>query len=115
VQTIGKWLLLFCAAVGFDAFPQTSTGRVSGTVRDRSGAVIPGAQVSLTNEGTGVSSVSRTNEEGFYIFPSSIPGNYSLVTESAGMERQQSKFILTVGGSVVIDPVLSPGQTNTLP
>jgi Carboxypeptidase regulatory-like domain len=50
------------------AWPQSSTTTVSGTVRDRTQAVIAKAAVALTNTATGVISRTTTNEAGFYIF-----------------------------------------------
>src|SRR6516162_10344737 len=61
--SIALMLALSCAA-------QTSTSQISGVVRDSSGAVIPGATVTLTNEATGVVQKQSTTEAGVYAFPS---------------------------------------------
>ena len=95
------------------AWPQASTGRVSGTVYDKSGAVIPAAQVSITNSGTNVSSTTRTTESGRYVVPGVTPGPYRLVVESAGMKKYEVDFDVQVQQSVVIDPVLEVGSTAT--
>src|ERR1044071_513424 len=95
------------------AWPQASTGIVSGTVRDQSGGIIPNALVVLTSIATHISSTTRTNEAGLYFFPGVVIGEYRLSVEFPGMERFQGAFTVQVGQRVVIDPVLKPGQTAT--
>ena len=60
------------------SFAQKFTGEVRGTVRDQSGAVVPGATVTLTNEETGVSRTMATTEAGTYQFPDIQSGNYQV-------------------------------------
>jgi len=60
------------------AFAQTSMGGVSGTVTDSTGAVVPGASVTLVNEATDVRSVRQTNANGFFTFVKVRPGRYAL-------------------------------------
>jgi len=88
-------------------------GHLSGTVRDQSGAVIPNAPVLLTNTGTNVSIPGRTNEAGRYYFPGVIPGSYKLSVEFPGMRKYEAALTVQVQQSVVIDPVLVPGETTT--
>jgi hypothetical protein len=57
---------------------------VTGTVVDPSGAVVPGATVKLTNDGTGESRTATSNSAGVFTFPSLAPGNYHLLTTSKG-------------------------------
>src|SRR5688572_14393347 len=63
---------------------QTSTSQISGTVRDASGAVVPGASVTLTNDATGVAQKQQTTEAGLYAFPAIPVGAYSLKVEVNG-------------------------------
>ena len=95
------------------AWPQTTVGAVSGTVRDQSGAVIPNASVVLTNTATNVSNNTKTNEAGFYIFPAVENGHYGLAVEFAGMEKYEGTFNVAVAERVVINPVLRAGQVTT--
>ena len=55
-----------------------STASLNGTVTDTSGAVVPNARVSVTNQGTGVVSVSQTDASGAYLFPSLPIGVYRI-------------------------------------
>ncbi len=66
------------------AFGQVDTGVIQGTVRDASGAVVPGASVTLLNVDTGISFQTKTNEVGSYQFPSVRIGGYTLVAEASG-------------------------------
>jgi hypothetical protein len=60
-------LLAFLASA---AYSQVISATLSGTVRDPAGSVIPNAQVTLTNQATGVSQKSATNEAGLFVFSS---------------------------------------------
>jgi hypothetical protein len=74
-------LALMLAAI---ALAQTSTSSISGTVTDPSGGVVPGANVTLTNEGTGIANVQKTTAAGVYSFPSLPVGTYSVQVEMKG-------------------------------
>lgn len=77
-------LLLFC--VGHAAFAQGTTSRVTGTVVDPSGAVVPGATATLTNESTKVSFTTETTSTGTYVFDSVQVGLYSVKIEKQGFK-----------------------------
>jgi hypothetical protein len=95
------------------AWPQTSTGTLSGTVRDQTGAVIPSASVTLTNRNTNVTSKGSTNEVGFYAFPGTLPGPYLLTVEVAGMQKFEGTLTIQVQQSAVVDVTMRVGQTAT--
>lgn len=108
----GLKVVIFILAVVSCAWPQASTGTVSGTVRDQSRAVISNTEVVLVNTATNVRSTSRTNEAGFYVFPGVIVGPYRLTVEVPGMQKFEGNFIMTVTQDVVIDPALSIAQNT---
>ena len=93
-------------------WPQTTMGAVSGTVRDPSGGVIPRAAVVLTNTATNVVASTITNGLGFYIFPSVVPGNYTLAAQSPGMQKFEGAIVVRVSEREVVDLVLSPGMAS---
>lgn len=95
------------------AWPQASTATVSGTTRDQTGAVIPGASVTLTNKNTNIALRTTTNASGYYIFPGTLPGPYSLAVEAAGMQRFEGTLTVQVQQSAVVDVELKVGQTVT--
>jgi len=73
--------------VAISALPgQAQAGNISGTVRDTSGAVIPGASVSLANTATGVTTATKTDKEGLYVFPYVQPGIYDISASASGFE-----------------------------
>ena len=102
--------LVFSAAC---ALAQSSTARLSGTVRDSTGAVIPQASVRVANAATGTGSRTNSNDAGVYIFPALLPGAYRLTAESAGMQRYEATLTVQVQQSAVVEIVLQPGQTTT--
>ncbi|MGD0501028.1 MAG: carboxypeptidase regulatory-like domain-containing protein [Bryobacteraceae bacterium] len=92
---------------------QTGSGRVQGTVKDSSGASIPGATVTLVNTATMVESSTKTNDVGLFVFPPVVTGNYTLTAQSPGMETWKGAFLLPVGQTVEISPVLKVGAVTT--
>src|SRR2546428_13002909 len=90
--TLGKatGLLLLMTLLGSGvAVAQTSMGGVSGTVTDPTGAVVPGATVTLVNEATNVRSERSTNRAGFFTFVSVRPGRHVLTVELSGFSKAQ--------------------------
>src|SRR5689334_18032428 len=83
-------LVMFVFAVG--AFGQT-TAAIQGTVSDSSGAVVPGAKVTITGP-LGIFRETRTNSEGFYQVPALPPGVYVVKVEKEKFQIQQVKDLL---------------------
>src|SRR5258708_1829710 len=77
------YTLIFLA---FSAVGQYTSG-VEGTIVDQSGAAIPGAQVTVRNEGTRVSSEATTNAAGYFRSPDLPPGAYSVEVRVAGFQN----------------------------
>ena len=101
-----RWLvpaLLLVVMTGVTAFAQTSRGTVSGTVTDPNGAVVAGAEVTLTNVQTTVSRNTVTNNEGFYRFDAVDLGNYEV--------RVTAPNFSTV---VLTNIVVNANQTSTV-
>lgn len=78
-------LMMVASAVAL-AQSQT-TGRISGTVKDEKGALIAGAEVTVTNKATSEARVVTTDEEGNYIVPLLPPGGYQLAVKAQGFKR----------------------------
>ncbi len=77
-------------------FSQNVSGVLSGTVKDAAGAVIPNAQVTLTNQSTKAAETLSTNAAGFFVFPSILPGVYSLSVSTTGFKAISIKDITIV-------------------
>ena len=91
----------------------TYTAQLTGVVTDSSGAVIPGAKVILTDDGTGVGSSSTTDSRGIYVFTGVRPASYSIRVEAAGLKSQERKGVtLAVSQQATLDFVLSPGAVS---
>ncbi|MBI3684590.1 MAG: TonB-dependent receptor [Acidobacteria bacterium] len=107
-RSIGT-LLLACLA----AFAQTGTGNIQGVVKDATGAVLPAANVTITHTATGRQYETQSNEVGFFLFPSLVPGSYKLQAQAAGMQAWEGELVLQVGQTAVVDPSLKVGATVT--
>jgi hypothetical protein len=94
-RLISLYLSIVCAALLFSAvaFGQFSSS-IEGTVVDRTGAIVPGAQVILTAVDTGVQNTTKSNAAGFYKFPALGPGNYRVVVTSPGFGSETVDQIL---------------------
>lgn len=74
-------------SIGHSVYGQGTTSRVTGTVSDSSGAAVAGATVTLTNDGTGISLTTQTNDSGNYVFDLIQPGNYTVSIEKQGFKK----------------------------
>jgi hypothetical protein len=75
---------------------QSDTGRVTGTVTDSSGALIPGAAVTLTNTATGVIQTATSGNDGNYSFAAITRGNYTVSVTATGFQTATESFELQV-------------------
>src|SRR5438128_386739 len=109
--------LNFCAAsfvFGFffsaSALAQVTTGTISGTVSDSTGAVLPGAIVNLKSLEKGISRTASTDEGGRYRTPELALGSYEVTAQAAGFQTVvRSGITLTVGREAVVDFTLPVG------
>src|SRR5579864_9047553 len=65
---------------------QSPNGTVSGIVIDPSGATVPGADILIANDATGVQYSAKTNSEGLYVVPNLPPGSYRLQVSKIGFK-----------------------------
>ena len=72
---------------GSNAWAQSVTATLVGTVFDASNAAIPNAKISLANKGTNVTRTTSSNSHGDYIIANLAPGMYQLVAEHSGFRR----------------------------
>src|SRR5579883_1260235 len=70
----------------------SSTGAVNGEVTDQSGAVVPGAVITLRNDATGVSRNTSTNDVGLFKLPFLPPGNYTVTVTRQGLDRKSTRL-----------------------
>jgi hypothetical protein len=100
-------LLAFCARGN----AQVDTGAIVGNVTDSGGAVVPGASVTITEEGTGLTQAQNTGADGGFSFTPVKIGNYTLTVAKAGFKTSVQKHIeVTVQGHLEINPRLQVGE-----
>src|SRR5689334_5905465 len=91
-------------------FGQTITSRIRGVVTDSSGAVVPGAEVTMLHEATGLQRTIIANASGQYAFDAVPLGKYTISVTMPGFKKfSSSGNELQVGEPLTIDIVLSPG------
>jgi hypothetical protein len=106
-------LLLFLVVTSAVAIAQVQTGSISGTVRDKAGAVVPGAAVLAKSLDTGAERTVQAAADGVYTIPGLSPGQYELTFSSSGFEPFKQKVQVTVGGKSTLDATLGVGTTST--
>ena len=93
------------------ALAQVDTGTILGTVTDTTGGVVPGAKVTLTNEGTSLAQTTETRQDGTYIFTPVKIGAYSIEVQFSGFQKARRTGIqVNIQQQVVVDLSLVPGQ-----
>src|SRR5580658_8447051 len=109
---IGVFAFVFALLVVGRTFASV-TASISGTVKDSSGASIPGATVTATNTGTGISETRTSNGQGFFSFQSLALGTYVVtVTQKGFKEYQQTDLVLDVNAALTVDAALQVGQVS---
>jgi hypothetical protein len=89
------------------------SARIAGTVSDPAGAVIPGAEVTLTQAATGASRSMLTSSDGYYIFLDLSPGLYSLGTAAKGFKTStQPGITVEVGHAITVNISLELGAVT---
>jgi hypothetical protein len=78
--------LILCAT-SFAFAQNTNSGEIRGTVTDPTGAVLPGATVTILNVDTGVSREVTTNQSGIYDAVSILPGSYKITFSAKGFNN----------------------------
>ncbi len=95
------------------AFGQVDTGTILGTVYDLTDAVIPGARVTITHEGTGFTQSTETRADGTYIFTPVRIGPYTVEVEYEGFQRaRRAGANVSIQQQLVVNFNLTPGQVT---
>jgi len=110
------WVLGICSSlVLFASFlsAQTSTGRILGTVTDRTGAAVSGATVTIVDIQRGTTRVLTTDDAGAYVAPSLSPSSYKVRAEAKGFKTVEHVDVpVEVAQDVRIDLSLQPGEVS---
>jgi len=85
------------------------TSQIRGVVKDQSGALVTNATVTITNDATGISQTSRSDDHGLYILTGLRPAVYTIKAEATGFRAsEQRNVVLQVAQNTTIDFMLQP-------
>jgi len=108
-----RYVTLFSIFVAPALFAQT-TGQITGSVHDNTGAVVGGASVTITEPNKGVTRKTNTNSDGEYLVSGLGVGNYDIVVTSPGFKTYTAKGVkLDVGEKSRVDVTMAVGAVNT--
>src|SRR6266853_3887120 len=102
-----------CLLTAVILIAQTSTSEITGTVRDTTGAVVPGSNVTAVNEATGVTYKQTTTAAGLYAFPGLPSGSYTVSAEMQGFKTsKKTGNVLVVNTPLTVDLTLEVGTST---
>src|SRR6266850_4125880 len=111
-----RWVSVFVvfALMGGACYAQTVGASVQGTISDATGAVLPGASITVKNSGTGTTTELLSDERGRYLAPLLQSGEYEIQVSLQGFSSVVRRGIrLAVGQNAVVDVKLEVGQLST--
>ncbi|HEX7422428.1 MAG TPA: TonB-dependent receptor [Terriglobales bacterium] len=112
IKTFSTAILVLCALVASQApvFGQASyTAQIRGVVTDQTGAVVPNATVTITNDATNISLTAHSNDHGLYVLTGLRPAVYTIRAEATGFRVLEKKnVVLQVDQQTTIDFELHP-------
>ncbi|HEX5284899.1 MAG TPA: carboxypeptidase regulatory-like domain-containing protein, partial [Bryocella sp.] len=95
------------------ACAQSTTGSIYGTITDSTGAILPGANITVSNVATGQNAIRKSDSQGNYTFPTLVPGKYSVTAQHEGFETQtQANLTLDANQNVHASFALSAGAVD---
>jgi len=106
---IAVFALMLCAP----ARSQSTAGSIDGIVTDHSGAALPNATVTVTDESTGAVRVVVSNAVGVYTLPNLPPGNYRAAITANGFAAIHTELIVPINRAIRWDAVLKTGDVST--
>ncbi|HCC56134.1 MAG TPA: hypothetical protein DEQ47_02515 [Solibacterales bacterium] len=107
-------LSIACWTLASVAYAQSATATINGVVRDSGGASVPEAQITVTNQDTGIKAETKTTGDGDFSMPGLPSGNYEVSVAKEGFQTYAEKNIF-VGPTVVrsVNATLTIGQVST--
>lgn len=105
--------VLILALCGSASAQLSGKGAIAGTVSDKTGAVIPGADVSATNDATGITATTKSTSAGSFIFSTLDPGIYTVTVAATGFQKlTQQNIHVNALESQTFNPVLTVGSQS---
>ena len=104
---------IFLSAAAVPALAQFDRGEIAGFVKDETGAVIPGATVTVTHQETQLTRTTVSDAGGYYVFTALMPGAYNVDVELTGFRKwSQTGVRLDAAAKVSIDSTLKAGAIS---
>ena len=94
------------------AFAQTDTGKISGFVKDQNGAIVPGANITVTNQRNGDERSAKANDDGFYSVPALKASSYRIIAETTGLSAKIENVNLNVGQELTVNLAVAVGEVQ---
>jgi hypothetical protein len=107
MKRLWGWIFCYIFSVGTLATGQIATTSLRGVVKDPSGALVPGARITLVNKANGSQLSADTNSAGYYIFSQIEPARYAITVSAAGFSNQTKTAELLVSQPATVDFTLS--------
>jgi outer membrane receptor protein involved in Fe transport len=112
-KTLGLFLL--CTLLPLSLFAQSSSGSISGTITDDSGAALPGVTLTATNRDTGRTRTAVTNASGSYQLGLLPPATYAVEVSLEGFQQvRREKVTVNIGTDVSLDVTMKVGVAETV-
>src|ERR1039458_7673909 len=124
VQFVASLLILLASLAPASLAQSSTTGAITGSAIDPSGAVVVGAEITATNDATGDVRTAVSTSNGVFLFPLLAPGSYTLKTSKAGIKELVRRSEITAtndatgdvrtavstSNGVFLFPLLAPGS-----
>ena len=107
-------VVFLLAGFASSAFSQSASTSLRGVIKDPSGAVVPGATISVSSAATGFKTAATSNGAGEYAFPQIPPATYAITVAATGFGNQTKSAELLVNQPATIDFTLTVQQSNVI-
>src|SRR5437667_9965124 len=113
-RSVAAWMGIVFAVLSIvwvaEAWGQASyTAQIRGVVKDQSGALVPNATITITNDATGISETSRSADHGLYVLTGLRPAVYTIKADAASFRpAEENNVVLQVAQQTTIDFTLHP-------
>lgn len=104
---LSGWMLFCILSTPLSLFSQTATTSLRGTIKDPTGALVPGAKITLSNNANGQVFTDIANGAGQYVFPQIPPAKYTISATAQGFGSQTKVAELLVNQPATVDFALS--------